>query len=32
MGAAMFQRLDVNNDGRVTQEEAQTRRGPRPAQ
>ncbi len=26
MGAAMFQRLDANNDGRVTQEEAQAQR------
>ncbi len=29
MGAAMFQRLDANNDGRVTQEEAQAARGAR---
>jgi len=28
MGAAMFQRLDANNDGRVTQEEAQDARPP----
>lgn len=28
MGAAMFQRLDANNDGRVTQEEAQAARPP----
>jgi Ca2+-binding EF-hand superfamily protein len=27
MGAAQFQRLDANSDGRVTQEEAQARRG-----
>lgn len=27
MGAGMFQRLDANNDGRVTQEEAQAQRG-----
>ncbi len=27
MGAGMFERLDVNNDGRVTQEEAQAARG-----
>lgn len=29
MGAAMFDRLDANNDGRVTQEEAQAQRGHR---
>jgi hypothetical protein len=29
MGAAQFQRLDANSDGRVTQEEAQARRGHR---
>lgn len=32
MGAAMFQRLDANNDGRVTQEEARAGRGQRRAQ
>ena len=31
MGASMFQRLDANNDGRVTQEEAQAARGHRRA-
>lgn len=29
MGASMFQRLDANSDGRVTQEEAQAARGTR---
>lgn len=29
MGAGMFERLDANNDGRVTQEEAQAARGHR---
>jgi Ca2+-binding EF-hand superfamily protein len=29
MGAAMFERLDANNDGRVTQEEARAQRGHR---
>lgn len=29
MGAHFFERLDANNDGRVTQEEAQAARGPR---
>ena len=33
MGARMFERMDANSDGRVTQDERQARRGPRaPAQ